>query len=179
MGCNRVPGVTSIIKRIATCLAAGWLLAALAAPVQAAGTGSETGPETGLPLPRFVSLAAEPANVRTGPGVRYPIEWVFKRKGLPVEIIAEYELWRKIRDSDDAVGWVHKRLLSGRRTVLVGGDSMQVLLEQPETGAKTVTLAEPGVVARLLECRGLWCRIDAAGREGWIPRASLWGVAPD
>ena len=175
MDCKRVPGVTTIIERIATCLAAGWLLAALAAPLRAA----ETGPETGLPLPRFVSLAADPVNVRTGPGVRYPIEWVFKRKTLPVEIIAEYELWRKIRDSDDAVGWVHKSLLSGRRTVLVSGDSLQALLTEPDTGAKTVTLAEPGVVARLLECRDLWCRVDAAGREGWIPRASLWGATPN
>src|SRR5437660_12925684 len=74
---------------------------------------------SGRPLPRFASLRSDEVNVRTGPGTRYPVDWVFKRKGMPVEIVAEYENWRKIRDWQGASGWVHQSLLTGKRGFII------------------------------------------------------------
>lgn len=147
-------------------------LAAPAAPASEAGNGA-------LPLPRFVSLGSERINARTGPGGQYPIDWVFVRRGLPVEITQEFELWRKVRDMDGAEGWVHKSLLSGRRTALVRGPQTRELRREPEERAPTVARAEPGVIARLLKCRGTWCQVAVADRRGWIGKAALWGVYPD
>src|SRR5689334_22745186 len=108
--------------------------------------------DKGLPVPRFVTLRAEPVNVRTGPGERYPIDWVFNRKDLPVEIVAEFDNWRKIRDIDGAEGWVHQRMLAGRRSVLVR-DKIRELHEKPEQASPVVARAEANVVARLQECQ--------------------------
>ncbi len=134
--------------------------------------------KTGLPLPRFVSVTAKEANIRTGPGVRYPIDWVIVRAGMPLQVIDEYELWRKVRDADGAVGWVHRGLLSGDRTALVVGDDVQSLYQEPNLAASRLALAEPGVIAGLLACRKEWCQVDIAGHEGWIRRSGLWGVQP-
>ena len=131
----------------------------------------------GLPLPRFVSLRAEKANVRTGPGVRYPVEWVYVRKSLPLEITAEFEHWRKIRDWEGTEGWVHRNLLSGRRTVMVMG-GVRALRRDPAEGASIAARLESGVVGDVLSCSGNWCRIAAGSHKGYIPRAQLWGVYP-
>jgi SH3-like domain-containing protein len=130
-----------------------------------------------LPVPRFVTLRTDPVNVRAGPGERYPIEWVYHRKDLPVEIIAEFENWRKIRDADGTTGWVHERMVTGRRSVLVQGE-VRNLHEEAKSDAPTVARAEPGVVAKLLECGGDWCRIEAGGVSGWLKREEIWGVYP-
>jgi SH3-like domain-containing protein len=134
--------------------------------------------KTGLPVPRFVSLGVDKANVRNGPGKRYPIGWVFVRRGVPLEVIAEYELWRKIRDVDGAVGWIHRSLLSNRRRASVKGDGPRPLRRQPNANSDVIARLEPGVIGRLLECGGTWCRLEVGGRRGWIARASLWGVLP-
>lgn len=136
-----------------------------------------TGAETGLPVPRFVSLAAGEVNVRTGPGTKYPIQWVFRRKGLPVEIIQEFEHWRRVRDWEGAAGWVHQSTLSGRRMALVTG-APRTLRDRPDKGAPAVAHAEPGVVGRLLECAGDWCRVDLDGYRGWLLRDHFWGTYP-
>ena len=133
--------------------------------------------EKGLPLPRFVVLKSDQVNLRTGPGDRYPIEWVFTRKDLPVEIVAEFEHWRKIRDSDGTEGWVHQRMLAGKRSVMIKGE-VRPLLATPEIGAPIVARAEPGVIARLQECKGVWCRVEAAKLSGWLRREQVWGVYP-
>ena len=125
-------------------------------------------------LPRFVSLRADKVNVRAGPGVRYPIAWVFLRQGLPVEIVAEFELWRKIRDRDSAEGWIHKNLLSGNRSAIIKG-GIQTLFRRPG-GTIPVLRAEPGVQGRLLACQKTHCRLRIAGTEGWLRRKNLWGV---
>ncbi len=156
------------------CLLAAAALAAEDGPRPA----PERGGETGLPVPRFVSLASDKVNVRTGPGVRYPIAWQFVRRGLPVEVVAEFEYWRRIRDQDCAEGWVHKSLLSGQRAALVTG-GMRSLLAKPEPTAEPAAQLEPGVRVRLLACRDAWCRVDAGGVRGFLPRAQLWGVYPD
>ena len=131
--------------------------------------------EKGLPLPRFAALRSNEVNLRAGPGDRYPIEWVFTRKDLPVEIVQEWEHWRKIRDSEGTEGWVHQRMLMGKRSVLIVG-ATRALLAKPQQGAAVMARAEPGVVARLLECNGAWCRIEADGIEGWLHRDEIWGV---
>jgi len=134
--------------------------------------------EARLPVPRFVSLHADKVNLRTGPGERYPIEWILVRRDLPVEIVAEFEHWRRIRDYQGTEGWVHERMLEGKRDVVVTG-GVRTLRRQPVTNSAVVARAEPGVVARLLECQGPWCRIDAGEASGWLRRDEIWGVFPD
>jgi SH3-like domain-containing protein len=134
--------------------------------------------DSGLPLPRFVTLKSDQVNLRAGPGDRYPIEWVLTRKDMPVEIVAEFEHWRKVRDVEGTEGWVHQRMLAGRRSVLVKGE-VRPLLRRPEAGAEVVARAEPGVIARLQECKGSWCRVEAQSVTGWVRRSDVWGVYPD
>jgi len=128
-------------------------------------------------LPRFVSLRSDEINVRTGPGERYPIQWVLRRRFMPVEIIAEFEIWRRIRDWEGAIGWVHQRTLSGRRSIIVTG-RIRTLRRRPRSDAPSVARAEPRIVGRLLSCRKSWCRVDIQGRRGWLRRRAFWGVYP-
>ncbi|WP_419798904.1 MAG: SH3 domain-containing protein [Terasakiella sp.] len=132
---------------------------------------------SGLPLPRFVTLRAGEVNLRAGPGVRYPVEWVYKKRNLPVEVVAEYDTWRKIRDWQGTQGWVHQGMLSGKRSIIVMGD-LRTLRREPKTSASPSARLEEGVIARLLECpQGTtWCKIDADGYEGWLRKAEFWGV---
>jgi SH3-like domain-containing protein len=131
-----------------------------------------------LPVPRYVSLRADEVRLRAGPAVSYPIEWVLRRRHLPVEIVAEFELWRRVRDPQGAEGWVHQSLLSGRRYVLVTGET-RTLRRRPEPDAAPVARVEAGVVGELIECQGPWCRLDAGGFRGWLRRSEMWGVYPD
>ncbi len=133
--------------------------------------------ENGLLVPRFVSLRASEVNLRTGPGVRYPVEWVFVRKGIPVEIVAEFENWRKVRDWQGTEGWVHRSMLSGRRTMVTIGER-RALRGDPSLGAKVVAQVEPGVYGRIEECEGEWCRLKITGSDGWLRRFEFWGVYP-
>ncbi|MGF1624298.1 MAG: SH3 domain-containing protein [Alphaproteobacteria bacterium] len=129
-------------------------------------------------VPRFMSVKASPANVRRGPGSDHEILWVFRHPGLPVEVIAEHQDWRRIRDWDGDEGWVYQALLTSRRSVIVvGGDA--TLHSAPETGAPAIAIAQPGVVASLLACTGDWCEVDAAGHDGWVVRTAIWGVYPE
>lgn len=130
---------------------------------------------TGLPVPRFAVVRAEETNVRTGPGSRYPIDWVFKRKGMPVEIVGEYENWRKIRDWQGAGGWVHQSLLTGKRYVIVTTANAP-LRKTPTANAAEVARMEVEVVAQVKSCSGDWCRVQASGHIGWIERRYVWGV---
>ena len=130
-----------------------------------------------LPLPRFVSLRAEEVNMRTGPGTRYPVEWVYRRPGLPVEIIAEFDTWRRIRDWQGIVGWVHSSMLSGERSVVITG-GVRVLRGKGALDGPPVARAEDTVIGRLLACPepGSWCRIEIEGIKGWLRRDEFWGV---
>jgi SH3-like domain-containing protein len=144
------------------------------------GGGMPSG-QSNLPLPRFASLRAGEVNMRTGPGVRYPIDWVFQRRALPVEIVAEFGTWRKIRDEQGAEGWVHRSMLAGKRTALTIGapNSAQILRRAADGDAAAVARLEPGVQVNILECDGPWCRVEAHGFRGWLARKSLWGVKAD
>lgn len=150
------------------------VLALAATPALPASKG------TGLPLPRFVSIRSGEVNLRTGPGVQYPVDWVYRRSDLPVEIVAEFGTWRKIRDWQGTQGWVHQGMLAGQRTLIVIGEA-STIRAKPERGAEAVARVEPGVVGRLQECpnNADWCRILVKGFDGWLPRDDFWGAYPD
>jgi len=133
------------------------------------------GPVTNLPLPRFVSLKVGEANVRRGPSRAHRIDWVYQRRGLPLEVTAEFGHWRRVRDRDGAGGWIHYSLISGVRTVLIEA-RLADLRMHPSDSAATVARAEAGVVARLGRCSLDWCRITADRSRGWVPKTALWGV---
>jgi len=133
--------------------------------------------KSGLPVPRFVSLRSAQINVRVGPGKDYPIEWVYMRANLPVEIIAEFENWRKIKDIEGAEGWVHQSMLTGNRHALVQ-KSIQNLKDQPRNDGQVIALIEPDVMVRVQKCQGEWCRVQVDTHKGWLPKEALWGVYP-
>lgn len=147
--------------------------------VVALATGAmaqERGSETNLPLPRFVSLKAAEGNVRRGPSLSHKIDWVLKRRNMPLEVTAEFGHWRRVRDKDGAGGWIHYSLLSGARTVIVERDLLP-LYAKPDATSQVNAYAEAGVVARLGTCIVDWCRISGDGQKGWVDKRALWGVA--
>ncbi len=154
------------------------LIRAIILAAALSGTSGIVSAETGLPLPRFVSMRADEVNVRTGPGVRYPIDWVFVRKDMPVEIIGEYDTWRRIRDWTGTSGWVHQSMLSGHRTVMTSGD-ISALHKKASSDAPVVARSEAGVVGDLLKCEADWCEVELTGHRGWVERSKLWGVYPE
>jgi SH3-like domain-containing protein len=142
----------------------------------------QIGQASGLPLPRFVSLKADKVQVRVGPAKTHEVKWVYQRAGLPVEIVAEFENWRRIRDSDGTEGWVYHSLLSGRRTGVVTAKSKDDLIPVREKGdAKAIVTAQlqPGVLGSVKRCNGGWCRVFGQGFDGWVSQERLWGVYPD
>ncbi len=143
----------------------------------AAHAEDKRGSVTNLPLPRYVSMKAAEGNVRRGPSLSHRIDWVFKRRGMPLQVTAEYGNWRKVQDRDGAGGWVHYALLSGVRTVLIESDMLPVYT-RPDPNSPVNAHFETGVVARLGTCSLDWCRITAGGYRGWTLKANLWGVDP-
>jgi SH3-like domain-containing protein len=133
---------------------------------------------SGLPVPRFVSLSSDTVNMRAGPGVRYPITWVYRRKGIPLMVMAEFEYWRKVRDGEGAEGWMHSALLRGRRMALLQG-GINELRPSPETTAPVVLRAQAGVIGQLLSCGGPWCQIILNDMRVWLPRTGLFGALPN
>lgn len=131
---------------------------------------------SGFPVPRYVSLKSDEVNVRTGPGQRYPIQWVVRRESLPVEIIEEFDHWRKIKMQDGTAGWVHKTMLDGARTVLFSGKESCIVRAAPEADAAPVLKAESGVIGKLVACQKSWCRVQVATRKGWVQKSHIWGV---
>lgn len=147
-------------------LALAWPAAALAA-----------GPPPPLPIPRFVSLRAGEVNLRTGPGTRYPVEWVYRKRDVPVEVIASFEEWRKVRDWQGTEGWVHETFLSSRRMMVVTGEKRR-LRADPDEDASALAYVEPEVIGRLLACpKGReYCKVEVNGIAGWLLRSEFWGV---
>jgi SH3-like domain-containing protein len=144
--------------------------------------GRAKGQSSGLPTPRFVSLKADEVNVRRGPGWDHAVSWVFRRAGLPVEVIAEFDVWREVRDSEGATGWVLGSLLSGRRTVLVAPwknkTQMVELYGSPDKSAKINARLTPGVLGDVEKCDGNWCRILVGGVGGYVAQDAVWGAYP-
>lgn len=143
------------------------------------------GSVTGLPLPRFVSLKSDSVNLREGPSRDHRTTWVFQRAGLPVEIIAEFDVWRRIRDTEGTEGWVLHSLLSGRRTALISPWSKEATLPlyaKPDETSAQVAALQPLVLATIASCTGKWCRIKSVkgpSFDGFIQQTRLWGAYPD
>lgn len=169
-------------------------------PAQSSGPGGEAAPSagapapsaaqpaappgSGLPVPRFVSLKSDRVNLRNGPSTDYPTGWVYRRAGLPLEVIKEFEAWRQVRDAEGTTGWVLQTLLSGRRTGLVlpweikkGQKPPQVSIHASDSASSQVIVnVEAGVIANLHSCDGRWCRVTVENYSGYIEQKKLWGV---
>jgi SH3-like domain-containing protein len=183
----RFPGRRS--RRPQSALVAGVVGAILSLAVPASvgeaaptiAPGAKAG-SSGLPVPRFVSLKAGRVNVRVGPGETYKVAWIFTKPGLPIEVIQEFDTWRRIRDSDGTVGWVFQSLLSGKRTAVVApwakGDPRPIRRSASAEGSISAYL-EPGVMGTVEKCRDKWCLISGDRFSGWIMQDQLWGVYPD
>ena len=128
-----------------------------------------------LPLPRFVSVRSDEVNIRTGPGVRYPIKWVIVKDKMPVEIIAEFEDWRKIRDITQDEGWAHKAMLSGRRTALVKGDKKNIF-EEASDKSRVIGIANKNALLNISGCDGFFCEVETDKIDGFIAQENLWGI---
>lgn len=148
----------------------------------AAGPAAAAATAAGGQLPRFASLKADEVHVRKGPGEDYDVLWTFRSLGLPVEVTAEHEHWRRVRDSEGSEGWVHFRLLSALRAVLVmpweKGGQTAVLRASPDGEGRAIARLESGVKGYVQECDGSWCRVSVASLNGWIEQSRLWGVYP-
>jgi SH3-like domain-containing protein len=136
---------------------------------------------SGLPIPRFVTLKAEKVNVRKGPSSDHPVAWVFQSKGLPVEIIAEFETWRRVRDSEGAEGWILQNMLSGKRNVLIAPwrkDQFTVLQSGASNKSGVVANLSAGAMGEIKSCDGTWCNVNLSGYSGYVEQSMLWGAYP-
>jgi len=165
----------------------GWATSALVGASLCLGSISAkaqqaVGSATGLAIPRYVSLKSDHVNLREGPSKDHATKWIYQRIGLPVEITAEFETWRRIRDSEGAEGWVLHSLLSGKRTALITPWKKNApalpLYAQPQEGANITAKLAPGVVAGVKSCDGSWCRLKGDGYDGYMSQTNLWGVYP-
>lgn len=133
-----------------------------------------TGPDSNLPVPRYVSLGADNANGRRGPGLEHRVDWIYQRAGLPLLVTAESGPWRRVRDPDGAEVWMHAQNLAARRSVLVRENT--ALRRAAEPDARAAAYLATGVIGTLTGCQGDWRRVSISGRVGWIPAAQLWGA---
>lgn len=174
---------TTGLNLLRAVLSAATLLGAVAAAAAQSSAPAYPG-GSGLPVPRFVSLKSDRVNMRKGPGTDYPTAWVYRRAGLPLEVIKEFEGWRQVRDADGAAGWVLQSFLSGRRTALVlpweikpGAPAPKIALRSSDSEhARPVAMIEAGVIANLSTCDGRWCRVNIDKYQGYIEQKKLWGV---
>jgi SH3-like domain-containing protein len=163
----------------------GILAAATPAPAFGANATGDTaggGTATGLPVPRFVSLKSDRVNVRGGPNKDQDVRWVYTRAAMPVEITAEFENWRRIRDWEGAEGWVYHTLLSGRRMAVVVPKSKEELVplfESADAEAPVTARLQSGVLGALKSCNGSWCQFSGKGFDGYIRQERLWGAYPN
>lgn len=184
-------GLTAVAVMIGSGVAASWYYAQSDGSPELTGALADSAPlpaaprgPSGLPLPRYVSLKSSKVNVRIGPSQDHGVAWVFNTAGLPVEIIAEFENWRRIRDSEGAEGWVYHSLLSGQRTALVAPwqkdkeTPAELLYASADANSRPVARLEHGALVRVEECRRDWCEVRVAGVGGYLRQDMLWGVYP-
>jgi SH3-like domain-containing protein len=151
-----------------------WVVILFVALFSGLAHAAEVGEVTGMPLGRYASLKSAEVNVRTGPGTRYPILWVFQRAQMPVQIVGEYEHWRKIRDFEGTEGWVHKAMVSGTRSAIVIQDGF-TMRSAPTEQSPPVARLSPTVVGTLETCENGWCLMQVKGFKGWVKEGYLWG----
>ena len=176
MDFKHIPTTYLRLKRASVAFLAAWMACG---PALAAG---DAGSDGRLPVPRFVSLKSDRVNVRGGPTKDHEVAWVFTRAGLPVEITAEFETWRRIRDWEGSEGWVYHSLLSGRRAVVVvpkQKDDLVPLYASADVQSELAAKLQAGVVGSVKKCTGTWCRISGNGFDGWIEQERVWGVYPN
>lgn len=130
---------------------------------------------SGYPLPRFMSLDDPKTNMRTGPGIEYPIDWIYYKADYPVKVIAEYGNWRKIVDIDQSTGWILRSLLSLNRTGLIINGS-QELIKSPDEQTKITVIAEQDVIGQIIQCQKIWCKMEVGGFSGWLKQNQIWGT---
>ena len=186
-----VSAATSTLSAAVLALGVLSLGALSAAPAMAQTTGSINKGPSGLPLPRFVSLKATKVNLRVGPGEDYAVAYRYVKNGLPLEVIQEYDNWRRVRDADGTTGWIYGALLSGTRTAITSpwrkatgtAKDTVVLYNTPAAQAGVVAYLEPGVIGKLDSCDGAWCELevkyDKRTLRGYVNQAELWGAYPD
>jgi len=170
-----------VIAHFVACVLAGCTAMVAATPARAAGDPG-VGSKSGLPVPRFVSLKPDRVNVRGGPTRDNDVTFVYTRAGLPVEITAESDNWRRIRDWEGSEGWVYHSLLSGRRTAVVMPKDKKTLVplhDNSDNTSPVVAQLQAGVLATVKRCTGTWCRIAGTGFDGWVVQETLWGVYPN
>lgn len=146
---------------------------------------SATKGASGLPIPRFVSLKAKRVNMRVGPGQSFKVAWLYTRAGIPMEIIQEYDNWRRVRDLDGTEGWVFHSLLSGERSAVAApwmrgkAEALHINVYKKATQNSAVAAKlEPGVVTKIKQCTGVWCEVKIENTSGWISQSELWGAYP-
>jgi SH3-like domain-containing protein len=162
-------------SRILVIAAAVVIVIAVAVTMLYAARGPRADDER--PPSRFVTVKAGKANVRAGPGKRYPVRWVFVQSGIPVEIMAEYESWRQIRDWEGQEGWIHAAMLSQKRNIIVTGEK-RTLYRRADATSPPVALLEPGIIAEIEDCNEEWCRVEVRNNRGWLRRGEFWGIEP-
>ena len=143
--------------------------------VHASETLPMTGRDTGLPLPRFASTKTDEIFVRAGPGQRYPIKFVYQRKGLPVQVTKEFDGWRKIMDARGNEGWIHNVLISGRKAGLVMQDNT-LLKRKPKENALLNAKLSKDVIVEIDECADGYCAVETGSFEGFVAQSALWGI---
>lgn len=153
-----------------------WLLLQVfsAAPAMAQGTKLVV-QGSGLPVPRFVTLKSNEVNMRVGPGREYPLAWIYKRKDLPLKVIAEFDVWRKVIDHEGVTGWIHGQLVSARRMAVIQ-EPVTKLYRRPDSTSDIVAMAEKGVMMELQYCQENWCRLANDQVRGWTQRDAIWGA---
>lgn len=147
----------------------------LSAPAFSQTTEKTTLGASGYPLPRFMSLVDDKTNMRTGPGLEYPIDWIYLKEDYPLKVTAEYGSWRKIIDVDGSTGWIARHLLSLNRTGLIINGSQNLVKSPEERNIITVT-AEQNVLGGIIQCQNNWCEMEVGGFNGWVRNENIWGA---
>ena len=169
-------GEPKLIERdnwAAPLLGAVLMLALSCLPVRAA----ERATPSGYPVPRYITLKFDEVYARAGPGEDHRLLWVYRVKGLPVQVVAEISEWRRVCDPSGGMAWVHKRLTDGRRNVLVTQTAPVAIRRKPKPQAEIAAYLNPRALAALIRCDKGWCKVKLDGVTGWVPTASLWGVS--
>ncbi len=173
--------ILSTRAALAAVVALGCVLASAWSPALSPAWAGSDAVTSGLPVPRFVSLKADRVTVRGGPDKDHDVSWIYTRAGWPVEITAEFENWRRIRDCDGAEGWIYHSLLSGKRMAAIqlkNKTDLAPLYQSADVHSAMIARLQVGVLGSVKHCTGTWCQISGSGFAGWIEQSALWGVYP-